>query len=162
MLYQLFFFLIEFAIPFVIHGLLFFLFLRFNYLKGACTPSRYLSSSRNCSKEKLTSFRLFFSKDSQSVFNRSFLKKLLLTFLNDLLNVTLFGSFSKILRVIKNCAWWFEMSIIRFPEIVASLISLRDMLSISVFDPDTGWERYIRYNTVYIIFRNSAVSWFDS
>ena len=62
-------------------GLLCFSFLCFQYLKGACISSRLLSFSRNCSKEKLTSFRLVFSKDSQSVFNRSFLKSSLLKFL---------------------------------------------------------------------------------
>ena len=32
-------------------------------MKGACISSRLLSFSRNCSKEKLTSSRLVFSKD---------------------------------------------------------------------------------------------------
>ena len=102
-LYKLFFFLIQFAMLFLIQDLLCFLFLLFEYLKGTCI-SRLLSSSRNCSKKKLTSFRLAFSRDFKSVFNISNLKSSLLKFLQDLLMVTLFGSFFKIFGVIRNCA----------------------------------------------------------
>ena len=53
---------------FVIQSLLCFLFLYLNIWKEciAFISSRLLSSHRNCSKEKLTSFRLVFSKDSWS------------------------------------------------------------------------------------------------
>ena len=125
--YELFLFLIEFVMLFVIQGLCF-LFLHFEYLKVAFRSNRLLSSSRNFSKEKLT-FSFVLSKDFQSFFNRLFLKSLLfIKFLKDLLNVTLLGSFFKILGVIRTCAWWSEMSVIRFQKIAASLTSLKNML----------------------------------
>lgn len=125
--YELFLFLIEFVMLFVIQGSCF-LFWHFEYLKVAFRSNRLLSSSRNFSKEKLT-FSFVLSKDFQSFFNRLFLKSLLfIKFLNDLLNLTLLGSFFKILGVIRTCAWWSEMSVIRFRKIAASLTSLKNML----------------------------------
>ena len=79
--------------------------------------------------------------------------------------VTLFGSFFKIFGVIRNCAWWSEITVTRFPEIVASSISLKNMLSISIFELGVMQVGSVIQGTRLfecILFRKSAVPQFDS
>ena len=104
------------------------------YLKGTCISSKLSSFDKNSSKEKSTLPRLVFTKTFQSGLNRSYLNNSLSKFLKHRIKVILFVSLSSMLGVIRNCAWWSEMSVIRFSEIAVSLTLLKSMLSISVFD----------------------------
>ena len=61
-------------------------------------------------------------------------KEVFIKCLKHVLWINLFGLFSKTLKVIKNCTGWSEMSVIRLPEVIASFISLKNMLSINAFN----------------------------
>ena len=62
--YKLFFFFIEYALPFVIQDLLCFLFLLSVYLKGTCISRKLSNFNKNSSKEKSILPRLVLLKHS--------------------------------------------------------------------------------------------------
>ena len=62
--YKLFFFFIEYALPFVIQGLLCFLFLLSVYLKGTCISRKLSSFNKISSNEKSILPRLVLLKHS--------------------------------------------------------------------------------------------------